>query len=307
MRRTGLSVLFLVFTTVVLTSTGCKGFIQKSAMNTTASILTRAKVAAQQEDDYELAKVAIPASLKTVEGFHVANPANTDLQEILAEGWCQYATGVLTEQWEVAKWKGQFDEAEELRRRGTNLYLRCINYSLMLLPEEWSTALYGDIDGLQALADKAGEEELFAMTWIGLGLASIVNLNRDDIVLVANLPKAELLLKRVVEIDQNFKFGLPLMGLATMNSSRGKALGGEPEMGKKMFEDASAVTGGKMLLVKVMMARNYAVITQNRELFRKTLVEVLQTDPAVFPEQRLANEIAHIKARRYLKRENDWF
>lgn len=307
MRRTGMSVLFLVFTTVVLSSTGCKGFIQKSAMDTTASILTRAKLAAQQEDDYEIAKIAIPASLKTVEGFHVANPANTDLQEILAEGWCQYATGVLTEQWEIAKWKANYEDAEELRRRGTNLYLRCINYSLMLLPEKWSTALYGEIDELQALVDKSGKDELFAMTWIGLGLASIVNLNRDDIVLVANLPKAEIILKRVVEIDSNFKYGLPLMALGLMNSSRGKALGGEPELGKKFFEQASAVTDGKMLLVKVMMARNYAVITQNRDLFHKTLVEVLQTDPGVFPEQRLANEIAHRKARRYLQREADWF
>jgi TRAP transporter T-component len=57
----------------------------------------------------------------------------------------------------------------------------------------------------------------------------------------------------------------------------------------------------------VFYARRYAVAVQNRELFHKSLVEVLQTDPAVWPDQRLANEIAHRKARRYLKREKEWF
>ena len=34
---------------------------------------------------------------------------------------------------------------------------------------------------------------------------------------------------------------------------------------------------------------------------------VLQTDPAIWPEQRLANEIAHRRARRYLAMEKELF
>ena len=55
------------------------------------------------------------------------------------------------------------------------------------------------------------------------------------------------------------------------------------------------------------MARRYAVMVQDRELFRSTLVEVLQTPASIWPEQRLANEIAHRRARRYLKHEKEWF
>ena len=57
-------------------------------------------------------------------------------------------------------------------------------------------------------------------------------------------------------------------------------------------------TEGKFLLAKVMMARRYAVMIQDRELFRSTLVEVLQTPASIWPEQRLANEIAHRRAHR---------
>ena len=62
-----------------------------------------------------------------------------------------------------------------------------------------------------------------------------------------------------------------------------------------------------MLMAKVMLARHCAVNTADRELFRTTLLDVLGTDPAVWPEQRLANEFAHHKARRYLKHEKDYF
>jgi hypothetical protein len=61
------------------------------------------------------------------------------------------------------------------------------------------------------------------------------------------------------------------------------------------------------LLARVLLARRYAVMMQDKKLFRDTLVKVLQTDPAIWPEQRLANEVAHRRARRYLKMEKEWF
>jgi len=36
-------------------------------------------------------------------------------------------------------------------------------------------------------------------------------------------------------------------------------------------------------------------------------VKVLETPPSVWPEQRLANEIAHRRARRYLSHEKELF
>ena len=44
-----------------------------------------------------------------------------------------------------------------------------------------------------------------------------------------------------------------------------------------------------------------------RQAFHDTLVKVLETPPSIWPEQRLANEIAHRRARRYLKQEKELF
>ena len=78
-------------------------------------------------------------------------------------------------------------------------------------------------------------------------------------------------------------------------------------LAKEYFEKARAVTDGRFLMVSVMQAKTYAVINQNRKLFRKLLIDTLTTNPAIMPEQRLANELAHHKARRYLTQEKDWF
>src|SRR5688572_22645091 len=97
--------------------------IQKLTVNTTSKVLVRAQPAIRQEADYEMAARAIPASLKTVEGFHVVNPDNESLTRILAEGYCQYATGFVEDEWEVAELDKKFDEAEYHAQRATKMYL----------------------------------------------------------------------------------------------------------------------------------------------------------------------------------------
>jgi hypothetical protein len=299
--------LVVITLAVPLAAAACGNLIQKSAMDTTSQILARARLSMQQESDPDLAAAAIPGALKTVEGFHIANPDNETLIAMLAEGYCQYATGFLQEEWEIAHMEARFDDADRLADRATGLFLRCMNYGLKLLPKKWSEAIYGDLDGVRKLVAKAGKGSIKGMFWTALGLGSAINLNRDDIVLVSHLPKARLMLQRIVELDSRYQNGLAHMALGMMNSAQSPAIGGNPELGREHFEKAMSITGGKFLLVKVMFAKTYGVITQNRELFRKTLVEVLQTAPSIWPEQRLANELAHRKARRYLKQEKDWF
>ncbi len=56
-----------------------------------------------------------------------------------------------------------------------------------------------------------------------------------------------------------------------------------------------------------MSAYAYGMIVPDEKYFHDTLVKVLQTSPAIFPDQRLANELAHIKAKRYLAHEKELF
>jgi hypothetical protein len=275
--------------------------------NTTSKVLRVASPALNQESDYDLAKAAAPASLKTVEGFHLASPDNEILITILARGYCEYTFGFIEVDLLKARAAGRDEEADHLAKRATGLYLRCMNYALKLLGPRWEKAIHGPIAELEALVKGADKDQVPGMFFTGLGLASAINMNKDDIEMVAYLPKAKMLFERVVALDGEFHHGSGHMALGMMHSGLPKSLGGDPEKGREHFEKAISITGGKYLIPKVLLAVAYARNTNNRELFHSTLVQVLETSPAVYPDMRLANEIAHIRAKHYLAQEKEMF
>ena len=287
--------------------TGCN--MAKFGANTTSRVLAVAAPATDMESDPELARQAAPGQLKTVEGFHLAAPDNDKLLYILAKGYCGYTFGFLVNDIEVLEDEGKFDEVEALKERSTKLFTRCMNYGLKLTGDEddWKQALYGDLDSFKEEIADADADEVPGLYFTGLGLANMINLNRDNIEMVAYLPKVEAVMKRVVELDESYFNGGAHMGLGMMYCARGAALGGKPEEGMRHFDRAIELTGGKFLLPKVLKAKACATITQNKQMFHDTLVDVLMTSPAVYPEQRLPNELAHIRAKRYLAMEKEWF
>jgi hypothetical protein len=93
----------------------------------------------------------------------------------------------------------------------------------------------------------------------------------------------------------------------------GAQVGGDPAKAKAAFEQALKLTAdkdhpeGKLLLARALMAYRVGFITNDRKFFHAQLKQVLETPPSVWPEQRLANEVAHRKARRYLSHEKELF
>jgi hypothetical protein len=92
-----------------------------------------------------------------------------------------------------------------------------------------------------------------------------------------------------------------------LHSARPKAMGGDPDRAKRHFEEALRLTNNRFLLARTLMAYRVGLATNDRKFFHDQLKMVLETPPSVFPEQRLANEVAHRKARRYLSQEKELF
>lgn len=301
----------LAMLALAITSSGCD--MAKIAVGTTSKALVRAQPAMKQEADYVLASRAIPGAIKTVEGFHMVDPENERLTGILAEGYCQYATGFIEDEWELAVIAGDTEAAELHSDRAVKSFLRCMGYGLELLGGPWKERILGDLEGVKTLLPGVDEDSRDALMWTAIGLAGAINQSKDDPAMLAHISKAKAMLERVVAIDDakgksdKALRAMPHLALGMLHSSIPPALGGQPEVGRKHFERAVELTDGKFLLAKVYFARRYAVITQNRDLFQNTLVEVLRTDPAIWPDQRLANEIAHRRAHRYLNQEKEWF
>jgi len=282
-------------------------------VDTTAKVLVRAQPSLKQESDYELASRAIPGTLKTVEGFWIVHPENSTLRNILAEGYCQYGIGFVEDEWEVALIENNYDKAQYHEQRATRMFLRCMNYALMGLGKKWQDGLFGETDAVLKLVDSASTSQRTQLMWAAVGLGSMINHNKDNMELVAQAPTAKAMLLKVVAIDEKHPpadlalAALPHIALGLLYTAGGAQLGGDAKLATEHFMKALEITDGKFLLARVNYARKVGVMIQDRKLFHEELVKVLQTDPAIWPAQRLANEIAHRRARRYLAQEKELF
>jgi hypothetical protein len=315
LRRTVPVLAVLVAGAVLVGAAGCD--MGQFTVNTTAKVLVRAQPSLKMESDYELAARAIPGTLKTVEGFWVVNPNNMQLVAILTEGYCQYGIGFVEDEWEEALRKKDFDAAQYHSTRATKMFVRCLNYALKTLGSKWQEDLFAEGEGAIERAEKriasAPSDKRNALLWAAVALGAAVNQNKDNIEMVQYAGTAKAMLLKVAEIDAKHPVkdpvlaAMPHVALGLVHTALAPAMGGDPKKAEEEFLEALRLTDDRFLLARVHYAKRVGVATQNRTLFRENLLKVLQTDPSIWPEQRLANEIAHRKARRYLKMEKELF
>ena len=293
---------------VLLGMSGCS--LNTLMVNQMSPLLEAALPSLEGEEDFEVAREAIPAQLKLIEGFLESSPNNRRLLKLLARGWGNYAFGFIEDGIEEVK-ESDPDRAEVLTVRGRGLYLRGMNYGLRLLAlddDRFPAVMDQSPEALEAALNTINNPDLVpALFWTGFGLAGAVNLGRDQPELIVRIPQVELLFKRAQELDENFFYAGPHLALGSFYASRIGLFGGDLEKGRDHFERGVQLTNGTFLMHKVLYALYYAHQTQNRELFERLLNEVVKAPTNILPEQRLANVIAQRRAQRYLSWADDLF
>jgi TRAP transporter T-component len=289
---------------------GCS--MNKMVADTTAGVLHEAAPALDAMWDYELAGAGIPGAIVQLEAFWSITPDNEELTLNLAKAYLGYAQGWVENDYEVAYAAADFDKADRLRQRARLMYLRAHRLALRAMRNRDDA-----IDGLI----KSGDQEKLAehlkdnyvdaddvgpVFYAGLALGAAINVSMDQPDLIAELPTAKTLVARAQQIDDMFFNGGAYVFLGAAESAFSQALGGNPEKGKDWFEQGLAKTGRKNHLLQVNYARQYAVNTQNKQLFFQLLNEVIEA-PDQGPAVRLSNKIARVRAARYLAQAKEWF
>ncbi|MBC7977245.1 MAG: hypothetical protein H7138_19895 [Myxococcales bacterium] len=288
-------------------------------VRTTAKVLVRAQPSLQQESDYDLARAAIPGALKTIEGFWIVDPENENLIGILTEGYCQYGTAFVEDDWELAKFAKNLEDIETHNARSTHIFTRCLNYALKQLGSGWQEDLFKTPEDVAKRAKATGSGGRNGMMWTALALGSIINHNLSRVEMLSYLPTVRIILDRVIELDKARApsrpeyAALPYIAFGMLYSAASAQFGGRADLAKQSFETALKITAnkehpdGRMLLARTLMGYRLGIMTNDRKFFHDQLKQVLETPPSVWPEQRLANEVAHRRARRYLSHEKDMF
>jgi hypothetical protein len=145
-----------------------------------------------------------------------------------------------------------------------------------------------------------------ALYSLGGAWAAWIQAHSEDYAAIADIPKVEALLQRVVQLDASHDRGLPWVYLGVLTSLRPAAVGGKPEAGRAAFERAIAESGGRNLFAKTLFARYYARLVFDQELHDRLLGEVLAAD-ARAPGFTLINTLAQQQARELLATSKDYF
>ncbi|MEO8699231.1 MAG: TRAP transporter TatT component family protein [Kofleriaceae bacterium] len=254
-------------------ATSCGGFIDDQAAKSTYRIISTSIKASQREADVELARDALPGGLMQLEAFAIAYPKHGGFRALHTDALCGFAIGFVFDDWEDATLTGRETDAAKLTERLQGLVERCIAANTARLPTNWRTTFTGP--------------QAPAALWIAS--AEIVRLAQAPFAHAAELPAIRALLERSAAVAPGLRDGEAELLLATLAA----LTGGDSTAA---FARARAAAGPGALIVDTMLARTCG----DRALFRTTLERVIATDPAAWPDRRLANELARRKARRYL-------
>ena len=161
-------------------------------------------------------------------------------------------------------------------------------------------------DAFQAEVAKIGVKNVGTLYVLGTSWAGRIQANSSDWKSIADIPRAQALLDRVVALDPGYMSGEPYMYLGVIATLRPASLGGEPEKGKADFEKALALSDGRNQMVRVLYAKQYARLVFDKDLHDRLLNEAISADPHA-PGLTLINVIAQQQAKQLLESGKDFF
>jgi hypothetical protein len=162
------------------------------------------------------------------------------------------------------------------------------------------------VDNLQALLKPMTKQQVPVLYMVGSVWASWIQANADDWSAIADMPRVEALMTRVIELDEGYQEGAAHLYLGVLATVLTPALGGRPEIGKQHFERAMALSNGHNLMAKLYYAKNYARGVFDRDLHDKLLNEILAADVHA-GDLTLSNVMAQQQAKELLQSADDYF
>src|SRR5262249_37144278 len=129
--------------------------------------------------------------------------------------------------------------------------------------------------------------------WSGAAWAGALAADPSNLELLAELPVAAGLVKRVLELDDAFEGGAAEEFFIAYEAGRP---GGDLRAARAHYERALVLSGGKRASVHLALAESVAVQEQDVAEFRRLIAAALAVDPDSTPDLRLVNAMARRRA-----------
>ncbi len=284
------TILFAVSLPLLSACTTIGNTLMSAASERVAASLQSAVI---NHNDPATVRDGAPAWLLMVDALAADDRDNAALQAQAAQMYASYAGGFATD--DPARARRLSDRARSYGRAGicAQRESACDLFERPFDAFETGLATFSTDDTPVLFAAALGE-----LVWI--------QAHSDDWNAIADLPRVQLLLDRVVALDPLHQHGAPHAYLGVLHSLRPAALGGEPERARAHFERAIELSNDRDLMTKVMYAEYFARLNFDRALHDRLLGEVVAADPTA-ERYTLGNILAQERARKLLAEAGDYF
>ncbi|HXH29802.1 MAG TPA: TRAP transporter TatT component family protein [Bacteriovoracaceae bacterium] len=229
----------LIMLLLLLSGVGCSS-IQKWTLRSASPVFQRSTTALTKENNWEFFKESLPANLKFIELLWQQDPENLALLSILVKGYAGYAFAVP----ETINFGDELSGLEDssAKKEAIVFYTRSLDYGLLYLSKKGiqSSDLLALDAGklLKKLSRKLKKEDLVPLMYTAQSWGSLINLQKDNVALVSQVPRVKLLFDHVCgkapAIEQN---SCEIFN-AQYEAARPKMLGGNPEKAQELYRKA---------------------------------------------------------------------
>jgi hypothetical protein len=276
---------------ILLTVVGLSG-CSRIVSSATSSFAGALSAGILNQDDLQTVRDGAPAYLLLVDGFIAENPNNEALLIAGADLYGSYAGAFVADE----------ARAQRLAGRAKVYGLRALCQRSELLCQ----AVAEPHEQFVVALENASLDDLPALYGFAASWATWIQLHSGDWNAIADLPKVEAAMERVVVLNPDFQGGWPHLYLGVLNTQLPPAYGGKPEQGRGHFEQAIKMSDNRNLMAKVLFARQYARLVFNQELHDRLLREALAAEPNE-PGLTLINVLAKKQAAELLAESPDYF
>lgn len=288
---------------VVALAGGCS--IRATAVNKLGDALAESGANFASDEDPELVGEAVPFGLKTMEGLLEEAPRHRGLLLAAASGFVQYAYGWVQLPADEVEAR-DLARATELRERARRLYLRGRDYGLRGLEVDFAGLRDALAREPRAALAKADRRHVPLLYWTAMGWAGAIALKVNDSELAADQPLVEALARRALELDACWGLGAIHEFFVSWESAR-STIGGSVERAREHYQKDLACAQGRRAFPHVVFAESVCVVKQDKAQFTELMQKALAVDASRKDDQRLANLLAHRRARFQLGRLDDLF
>ena len=273
----------LVFCISLLTMSGC------------AKRIELATEGMMNQTDVDMVKAGLATPLLLLDGLSEAYPKNQGIMFTATQLYAAYGSILLL---------------QEEKERSAIAYTKAKNYSFRILSkrnktfDEVKDKPYDEFITSLPKFKKKDVPYLYycAQSWV------MWIIGEDTWLAKADVPKVEAIVKRILELDDSYNYGMAHCLMGALYTTRPAALGGKPDEAKIHFEEALQISEGQYLLISVLYARQYGRLVYDRELHDKLLNTVLEADLETLPKElTMMNTLAKDQARDLLDDADEYF